>query len=200
MSNSETKPSPARALPTLPFVPQREYNFEHTVIAEAPVRASIVLWNLIDFAHVNWVHRRTYKYCKVLAETGRVSLLEYGVKHFFFLGLPLSFPVMMWHEYTPPHRVQHLSRSPWGSYTRVEIRLEEFEKDNKIHTRVIHSYSTNLPWFLSSLKGLFRRYIELWAARLWEEDYGMMARRQKVLASGFRDHPLDVNVKAVEGF
>ncbi len=200
MSNSRTNIPASKNIPTLPFIPQREYNIQHTVYQEAPARASIVLWNLIDFAHVNWVHRKLYKYCKVLSESGHVTLLEYGVRYFFFLRLPISFPVMMWHEYTPPYHVRHLSRSPWGGYTRVDVRLEEFEKDNKIHTRIIHAFYANIPNFLLPFKSLFQRYIELWSARVWGEDYALILRRQKVLDCGFRDHPLDVTVRSVEGF
>jgi len=170
------------------------------VIQEAPARASIVLWNLIDFAHVNWVHRKLYKYCKVLTESGHVTLLEYGVRFFFFLRVPLSFPVLMWHEYTPPYRVQHLSRSPWGGYTRVDVQLEEFQKDGKTHTRLTHAFYSSVPNFLLPFKSLFHRYLETWSARVWDEDYAMILRRQKALDCGFKDHPLDVTVRSVEGF
>jgi len=98
-----------------PQAPPGHYNFQHTIVNVAPVSRGIVLWNLLDFAHVNWVLLRNYRYCKVLAETPNSTLLEYGVRMFFFLRLPFSTPLLMWHEYVPPKMVRHLSRSPWGS-------------------------------------------------------------------------------------
>jgi hypothetical protein len=199
MSSSQNKPLPSAALPSLPFIPQKEYNFEHTIVQESPVRAAVALWNLIDFAHVNWVHKKNYAYCKVLAESGRTALIEFGVRYFFFLGIRWGLPVLMWHEHSGS-RVQHISRSPWGGYTKVDVRLEEFQKEGKTHTRLTHVYYANLPSFLRPLRKLMERYLESWSAGLWLEDDAMMLRREKVISAGFKDHPLDLVVRAAEGF
>jgi hypothetical protein len=183
-----------------PQGPAGHYNFHHTIVNVAPVPRPIMIWNLMDFSHVNWVHRRNYKYCKVLAESSSTTLLEYGVRVLFFLGLPFSTPLMMWHQYTPPNIVRHLSRSAWGSYTKVEMILDEIEQDGKPATRLTHRYATHLPFFLLPFKKLFTRYIEAWSERLWKEDEGMLLRRAQVLKSGFKDHPIDVVPRAAEGF
>jgi len=184
----------------LPEAPVGHYNFKHTIVNVAPVSRPIVLWNLLDFSHVNWVHRRNYKYCKILAESPRVTLLEYGVRMFFFLKLPWSSPVLMWHEFVPPGVVRHLSRSAWGSYTKVEMTLEEKREGDKVETTLTHHYATHLPAFLLPFKKLFAWYLDSWSDRLWKEDSGMLLRRQKVLETGFKDHPVDVTPRAAEGF
>lgn len=187
------------SLPT-PEAPAGHYNFKHTIVNIAPVSRPIVLWNLLDFSHVNWVHRRNYKYCKVLAESNLTTLLEYGVRMFFFLGLPYSSALLMWHEYVPPGIVRHISRSPWGTYTKVEMVLEESSTPDGVQTQLTHHYATHLPFFLLPFKRLFIWYIEAWSERLWQEDSGMLLRRQRVLQAGFKDHPADVVPRAAEGF
>jgi hypothetical protein len=184
----------------LPEAPEGHYNFYHVISTVAPVPRNIVLWNVLDFSHVNWVHRRNYKYCKVLAESNRTHLLEYGVRMFFFLRLPFSVPTLMWHEYVPPRLVRHLSRSAWGSYTRVEMEFDEFEQDGRTHTRLTHRYATHLPVFLLPFKKLMTWYLDAWSERLWAEDCAMLERRHRVLQAGFKDHPVDVTPRAAEGF
>ena len=176
------------------------YNFHHSYVNTIAAPRPLVLWNILDFSHVNFVHRRTYKYCKVLAESNRTHFLEYGVRGFFFLGLPMSRPVLMWHEFVPPGVVRHLSRSPWGGYTKTEMVMDEFEVDGQVHTRMTHNYSSRLPALLLPLKGLFTWYLNAWSTVLWDEDAAMILRRKRVLGNGFRDHQADVEPYAAEGF
>lgn len=194
MSSSQTAPASF----TAPALPDTYYNFHHVVVNVAPVSRPIVLWNLLDFSHVNWVHRRNYDYCKVLAESPRVTLLEYGVRIFFFLGLKKSSPVLMWHEFVPPGLVRHLSRGLFG-YTRVEMVCEAIQVDGKEHCRLSHHYATRLPKILLPFKRIFNWYLNAWSDRLWAEDSAMLARRQHVLEMGFKDHPVDVTPRATEG-
>ena len=186
--------------PWLPQPPDAYYNFHHSYVNTISAPRPLVLWNILDFSHVNWVHRKTYRYCKVLAESKRTTSLEYGVRVFFFLRLPLSSPVLMWHEFVPPNVVRHLSRSPLGSYTRTEMILEESEVDGQVQTRMTHNYSTRLPVFLLPVKGFFAWYLNAWSGILWNEDAAMILRRQRVLRNGFRDHRADVVPLAAEGF
>jgi hypothetical protein len=183
-----------------PEAPAGHYNFKHTIVNVAPVPRPIVLWNVLDFSHVNWVHKRNYKYCKVLAESNLTTMLEYGVRTLFFLKLPFSSPVLMWHQYVPPGVVRHLSRSPWGTYTQVEMVLEESQTPQGAETKVTHHYATHLPFFLLPFKKLFIWYLEAWSERLWAEDCGMLVRRHRVLRTGFKDHPADVVPWAAEAF
>lgn len=180
-------------------IPNKDYNFYHLIIQEAPVQRSIVLWNLIDFAHVNWMHRSVYHHCKILAVSNLIHLVEFGVNQFFFLKLPIYFKYLMWHEVKPPGTVQHLSISPWGGYTKVEVHLEEFERDGVKHTRLSHHFFCQIPFFLLPFKTLLQKYIEKWSAILWKEDMSMLLRRKQVLDTGFKDHPADLEMKSNEG-
>jgi len=198
MSTSHPNSTPP-SIRALDRIPDSEYNFVHRVEQEAPVPAAIVIWNMIDFAHVNFVHRKLYHHCKVLAASGKVHLIEYGVNQFFFLRLPVWFRHLMWHEFVPPRTVRHISKAPWGGYTKVEVTLVEFVKEGKTHTRLDHAFYLNLPLMLKPLSFLFARYINVWSSILWNEDSTMLLRRQKVLDAGFKDHPLDALV-GTEGF
>jgi len=182
---------------SLDRIPNDEYNYKRTVVQRATVPPPIVIWNLIDFAHVNWVHRKTYNHCKILAQRGNVHLLEYGVKQFFFLKLNFSLKYLMWHEYVRPNIVRHISRSPWGSYSRVEVVVNEIKVGNETHSEIHHTFYMNAPKFLHRFVDY---YIDKWSDILWEEDGSMLMRRKKILETGFRDHPVDANVRAVEGF
>ena len=103
------------------------------------------------------------------------------------------------HEFCPPNVVRHLTRN-WAGFTRIEIVLDGIVKNNQPMTRIKHGVCMNLPFFLKPFKKLLYAYLDLWLKQLWAEDYPMMERRHKVLEAGFKDHPLDPNFKAVEGF
>lgn len=153
----------------------------------APVPKGIVLWNLLDFAHVNWMHRRNYAFCRVLGESPSETILEYGVRYLFFLGLPFHRTHTMSHFYLPPGVVVH-SSTAGKTRTFVTMHLVEIEGQ----TTVRHEYTVFLPRLAGPLKPLLRIYFKLWSAQLWKEDLAMLERRHKVLRAGFKDHPVDV--------
>ncbi len=175
----------------------QDCNFEYCEVMHAPFPIKILRWNMTDFGHVNWVHRRCYHHCKVLVHTGRVTLLEYGVNQFFFLKLPIWFNTVMYHEIKTPNYIRHLSSSPLGGYTYTEMKMEEYIKDNKVWTRIDHIYKMRASKFIHPF---LRWFIRRWTDVLWKEDYAMLERRNKVLNLGFKDHPEDTVVRAHDGF
>lgn len=191
----------AESVMALDRIPNRSYNFKHTIVQEAPACSAVVLWNLTDFGHVHWMHRKTYHHCKILARKGRLNLVEFGVNQFFFLKLPIYFNYLMWHEVVSADFVRHVSRNPWGGYTKGEVRLEEFLKDGKKHTRLHHSFYMSLPKWMMPLKFLLEKYMEMWSGILWKEDYSMLVRRQLVLDMGFKDYAgaVETEVNSQEG-
>jgi hypothetical protein len=181
-------------------IPDREYNYSHTVVQKAAVPMSIVLWNMLDFSHVNWMHRKCYHHCKVLAEMGNVHLLEYGVNQFFFLKIPFTLTYTMWHEFAPPNVVRHISRGVSG-YTKVEVVLKEEKVGSEVYTTLHHTFFMRMPKLLKPLLvPIMDWYVEYWSKILWEEDSSMLYRRKKVLDVGFVDHPADLEYKGAEGF
>ena len=173
------------------------YNFEHCEVRHAPFPINILRWNIMDFGHVNWVHRRCYRHCKVLVHTGRVTLLEYGVKQFFFLKIPIWFNTVMYHGAKSRNYIRHLSSSPLGGYTYTEMKMEEYNKNGKIWSKVNHHYRMKAPKLIHPF---LRWFIRRWTDILWSEDYAMLERRSKVLGLGFKDHPEDTVVRAHVGF
>ena len=175
------------------------YNYFHKIVHIAPVPQNVMIWNIIDFGHVNFVHKKTYKYVKVLAKHGNVTFLEYGVNQFLNRRIPIVIKHYMWHQYEPPGTVTHLSKSQFGTTMKVVIKATEFTKDNKKYTEVEHSYSLRLPFFLKPFKKLVTHYIEKWGEILWQEDLNMCLRRHDAVEKGFKDNPMDTLPKAPEG-
>ena len=105
----------------------------------------------------------------------------------------------MWHQFNPPNQVVHISRSPFGSYTKTIITAHEFTIDTKKHTKIEHVFSMHLPFFLLPFKSLISKYIDYWSSLLWEEDLAMCLRRQKAFDRGFKDKALDTLPRSKEG-
>jgi len=181
-------------------IPNSHFNFEHIEEMTTPYPMKLLIWNMMDFGHVNWVHRKCYHHCKILARTGRITLLEYGINQFFFLKLPFYFNTLMYHELKAPNHIRHISKTLFGGYNRVEMIMNEFTENGQIHTKIVHRFEMSLPFFLNPFKFLLSKYISHWTKILWEEDLPMVIRRHRVLEAGFKDHPLDTEIKAKEGF
>ena len=175
------------------------YNFHHTIFQEAPVCKKVVIWNFLDFGHVNFVHKRSYKYVKVLAKYGNATFAEFGVNHGLNRFFPFTLRHVMWHQFVPPDTVMHISRTPFGTYSKVIVKIREFKRDNKVFTRIEHSFYLHLPFFLLPFKKLVKWYMEHWSALLWEEDLAMCLRRQHALDKGFKDAPLETLPFVSEG-
>jgi len=166
------------------------YDLVHTDIEQIDVSRDVVLWNFLDFDHVNHFHTRSYHHCKVLGAAGNARFLEYGVKQ--FMGLPLVKKYVMWHNYIPPDTIQHISPGPFGGYNRVHIKfIETKDAQGRPHTRIEHSYRLPLPIFMKPFEWFFRWYMKKWNQILWEEDGSMLRRRQKVVDLGFKDYGAD---------
>lgn len=175
------------------------YNFVHTIFNEAPVTKEVILWNLLDFGHVNFVHKTSYKYCKLIARSGNVSLVEFGANQLLTNKIPLVVKHLMWHQFVPPNRVVHVSKSGFSHYSKVVMEVEQLERDGKPLSILKHSFYFRLPWFALPFKWVLIKYLERWNAILWAEDYEMCVRRQEVLDSGFKDSPMDVLPRGEEG-
>ena len=176
------------------------YNFSYTIVQEADIPRSIILWNMLDFGHVNFVHKSSYKYCKVLAKQGNVTLLEYGANQFLNKLFPFTVKHTMWHQFNAPGTITHLSKNHLtGAYTKVRMEISEFVKDGKKHSRIEHTFWFHLPFFIKPFKGIITKYLERWSEQLWQEDLEMCRRRQEALEGGFKDNPMDTLPRAKEG-
>lgn len=167
------------------------YDFHYQRRESYAASMDVVIWNFLDFEHVNHFHRTSFAHCKVLARSGNVNYLEYGHRR---LGkLPFWIKrVNMYHEFIPPNRIRHISIGPFGGYVRVNVSLRESTKviDGKESpwTDIDHRYRITLPFFMKPLEWYIKRYMNKWAEQLILEDGAMITRRQKVLSLGFKDY------------
>jgi len=166
------------------------YEFVHTLIREVPASAKVVFWNFLDFVHPKYVHKRTFHHCKVLAHSGDVHLMEYGVYH-FGRHLPFVKKYVMWHHFTPPDTLRHISAGPFGGYNRVHIKVTENNQGEGANlsrnTKIEHTFNVQLPILFKPFEKLIEKYMDHWSNVLWEEDLSIILRRQKVLDLGFKD-------------
>lgn len=175
------------------------YNYTHTEHQEAPVSKDVVIWNFLDFPHAPIVHKRSYKYCKILAKYGPVTFVEFGANNGLTRFLPITIKHLMWHQFIPPDTILHLSKSSFGTYLKVVAKVTEFKRDDQVYTKITHTFNMHIPFFLLPFKSIITRYLKRWSKILWEEDLAMCLRRQKVLDAGFKDSPLETMPYGKEG-
>ena len=164
----------------------KTFNFCVEEVRRIPVSKERVIENIIDFDHVNYVHKRCYAYCRVVDRWKTLTLLEYGVYH--IPGLPWVTHYTMLHEFQPPDTVVHLARSgKMGPWTRTVMQVSEFQTPSGSVTEYRHFYERPLPIWMKPLTPLLRKWVRRWTDILWEEDSGIVKRRHEMVQNGFRE-------------
>ena len=160
------------------------FHFEDTRTIHVPKK--FVMENIVDFDHVNYVHKRCYAYCRVIARARGVTLVEYGVRH--IPGFPLVTHYTMHHEYHPPDTVIHYARAGGkGPWTKSMMHVSDIETEAGPATLYRHTYDRMLPIWMKPFQPLMTRLIKWWTGILWEEDRSVVERRYKMSKAGFQD-------------
>ena len=68
----------------------------------------IVIENFCDLDHVNYVHKRCYKYCNIVRKKENIMFLDVGV--YPIPPLPISQHYTMFHEFISPNKIIHYSK------------------------------------------------------------------------------------------
>ena len=156
---------------------------QHEITREINVPREIVLENFLDLDHINFVHKRCYKYCNIVKKTKNYMLLDVGVYH--LPPLPIVTHYTMFHEVLSEDKIVHLSKRKNSSkYIKSEVNFSKISPDI---TKIIHKHSFNLPIFFYPLKNIILRLIDRWSNILWQEDSGIMSQRLLLYKEGFKD-------------
>ena len=155
----------------------------HQKIREINIPKNIVFENFLDLDHINFVHKKCYKYCNLVKRSKNYMLLDVGVFH--FPGLPFVSHYTMFHEVISPNKIIHfLKEEIQQKYVKSEVNFVELS-ENK--TKIIHKHNFNLPIILYPFKKLILKIVDSWSDILWFEDTEIMKQRLKVLSNGFKD-------------
>jgi hypothetical protein len=140
----------------------------------------------LDFDHVNYVHKKCYAYCRLIARHRGVSLLEYGVYH--IPGIPWVTHYTLYHVFQPPDTVEHFARTGGrGPWTKSIMRVADLPTAQGPATQYDHSYRRLLPLWMKPFQSVLRWWITRWVDILWEEDRSIVERRHHLVQAGFRD-------------
>ena len=162
----------------------------HKIKREIAVPLNIVIENFLDLDHVNFIHKRCYKYCNVISRIPKPlnsdiyanMFLEVGA--YPIPGIPISFNYLMYHEYIPPNKIIHFSQQK-NSKTYVRSQIDFWEKNGKTYFE--HTHVLNVSILYYPFKNLIIKCINRWSDILWEEDSELMLERHDQVKKGFRD-------------
>ena len=160
----------------------KKYNIKNVSKRSLNVDMGLVIENYCDFDHVNYVHKKCYKYCRVIKRQGNTTFLEYGVYH--IPPIPIVHHYEMEHKFLSPNKIIYYSNRK-GSNDRVigEIYFEQLEKG----TQVTQIHNFTLPIILKPLEFVVKILLKRWSQILWKEDSEMMKHRRNFLENGFKD-------------
>lgn len=162
-------------------------NHKRTMTVDIP--RQLIIDNILDFEHVNFVHKKCFAYSRVVAKTEHTTLLEYGVRH--IPGWPLVTHYVMYHQYFPPDRIVHYSKPLRGRHwTKSVMYLKDISDESGPKTYYESTHEGLFPIFLKPFTKWMLKLADYWADIVWKEDSALLRRRQKILASGFKDGPL----------
>ena len=152
-------------------------------VREIDLPKDIVLENFLDLDHINFVHKKCYKYCNLVKRTKNYMLLDVGVYH--IPGLPIVSHYTMFHEVISPNKILHYSkRKNSSNYVKSEINFYEIS-ENK--TKIHHKHSFHLPILFYPVRNIILKIVDKWSDILWSEDKEIMKQRLKVKSEGFKD-------------
>ncbi len=154
----------------------------HEKKREIEIPMSIVIENFCDLDHVNFVHKRCYKYCNIVRKRKNIMYLDVGVLP--VPPLPFTQHYTMFHEFIPPNKIVHFSKKKNSNY-HIKSQVNFEEKNGK--TLVHHKHELIIPFFLIPFKNILLKLVDRWSDILWEEDSEIMKIRYNRLQKGFKD-------------
>lgn len=155
----------------------------HEKIREVDLPKDIIFENFLDLDHINFVHKKCYKYCNLVKRTKNYMLLDVGVYH--IPGLPIVSHYTMFHEVISPNKITHYSkRMNSKKYVKSEVNFHEISENR---TKIHHKHSFYLPILFYPVRKMILKIVDNWSDILWSEDTEIMKQRYKVKSNGFKD-------------
>ena len=160
----------------------KKFEYIHKNIRFINLPIEIVIENYCDFEHVNYVHKKCYKYTNVIKRAKNITLLEYGVYH--IPPIPISTNYIMLHEFIPPNKIVHISRR---NNSREFVKGEILFESKNGGTQVTQSHKGSLPFFFKPFTKILNYLLDRWSNILWKEDSDIMFDRDSFIKSGNKD-------------
>jgi hypothetical protein len=165
------------------------YKIQHKKIRNISIPAKLIMENIMDFEHVNFVHKKCFKYNRLIFKKDRVSILEYGVKIFPFIPFYVNHFIMI-HEQISEYEVRHISRNLNNKrWIESRMSLKEKKSRGRNYTEYISTHELYLPLFLLPFKKLILKIIDNWSNIVWSEDYDILKRKMKLEKNNFINAP-----------
>ena len=154
----------------------------HEKKREINLPMNIVIENFCDLDHVNFVHKRCYKYCNIVRKRKNIMYLDVGV--YPIPPLPFVLHYTMFHEFIEPNKIVHFSKKRNSNY-HVRSQVDFKEENGKTH--IHHKHELVIPFFLLPFKQFIIKLIDRWSDILWSEDSEIMKIRNEQVKKGFKD-------------
>ena len=140
----------------------------------------VALWNYWDYEHLDNVHSG-YKKSDVLYDKNNFSFRVDTVRLPVFRFINLLTPIFM---------VQHDKNTLYayaiqlGTVSKTTISVKEIRLN---FCEITMNYKFYLDGWRKILRPILKILIPKWNQKVWDEDYNVKIRRQKMLNLGFRD-------------
>ena len=139
----------------------------------------VALWNYWDHEHLDVIHDG-YKESDIL----------YDKNNFMFRVDKIKVPFPFIKLLTPIFMVQHDEETlivfaiQMGVLSKTTISIKSLTKSS---CQIVMNYKFYLNGWRKILKPLLKIMVPKWNEKVWQEDYPIKMRRQKVLDMNFRD-------------
>ena len=127
-----------------------------------------------------FVHKQ-FQASKLLYEDANVALIQTKIKIPF---LPIYLNSLHTMTSLKGGDVMVIDNLPFGVLSKLEMQYIELEPKK---TRLINSYSLDLPVFFYPFKSLIPILVRKWNDTNWSEDLPIKIRRQQAVDIGFTD-------------
>jgi|TARA_B110000003_G_scaffold24640_1_gene23532 hypothetical protein len=153
---------------------------EVNINKEIDCNKDVALWNYWDHEHLDIVHDGYHQ-----------SDILYDKKNFLFRVDKIKVPAIPFLKFTTPiFMVQDSSEVlivyaiQMGIISKTTITIKSI---NKNKCKINMNYKFYLNGWRKILKPLLKKLIPRWNEKVWQEDFNVKLRRQKVLMMNFKD-------------
>ena len=162
---------------------------------EIECSAEVAKWNYWDHEHLDVIHGGYEK----------VDIL-YDNNNFSFGMSTLKIPVIPFLKARSPlflvqhdENTQFTFASQFGVLSKTTIKIKP---ETRSSCKIVMNYKFYLNGWRIILRPILSRLIPIWNEKVWQEDYPVKLRRQKVVDMGFKDFwglPKDINERNFNG-
>ena len=142
----------------------------------------LIIWNYWDHEHIVGTHFQHYKKVNILFEDEKVCFSERWAKlPFIPFYLKTTDLCVMTNE-------NQMDVFHYAFFNVIYCKqIFNFEENTNGHCKVTRHDYIQVPRFMKFLQPIFKKIMQKWFVKVWEEDMPMRNRRLKVWKLGFED-------------